>query len=227
MVGITSSTESDYTEGVSHSDPLDSDDATRIDVNSLPDIVRELWESMLRLDPNWDFQEWISDRAEEDLRLMEVQLERERMRLEQRMHRVEAMVRKLRRRGEIIGKFALNDPQQKNLFDIFPPLQKKGVEPTTPDCLDDHDERHPAESLVDYLPGETGDDPLLAICAQLILLHLEDAKATAQPTLSFDNICEYLEKRGVESDEIVEALEWLIVHGEVVEIEEDRFVIGG
>ena len=35
--------------------PRDGKESSRIDVKVLPDSVARLWETMLRLDPNWDF----------------------------------------------------------------------------------------------------------------------------------------------------------------------------
>ena len=49
----------------------DEKDVSRIDANALPDSVARLWETMLRLDPNWDLSNWLDERAVEELELVE------------------------------------------------------------------------------------------------------------------------------------------------------------
>ena len=66
-----------------------SEDSTSGGINpaSLPQVVRDLWESMLRVDPNWSFEEWLIARAEEESELM-FQNSMKKRRLEHRRHRV-------------------------------------------------------------------------------------------------------------------------------------------
>ena len=78
----------------------DGRESPRIDVNSLPDSVVRLWETMLRLDPNWKLTDWLDERANEEMELVESHLGREKMRLEQRLHRIETLVKKLKRQRE-------------------------------------------------------------------------------------------------------------------------------
>ena len=79
----------------------DGSESPRIDVKTLPDSVARLWETMLRLDPSWDLARWLDERAEEELELVESHLGRERMRLEQRLHRIETLVKRLKRQREV------------------------------------------------------------------------------------------------------------------------------
>ena len=94
--------------------PEDGRETPRIDVRTLPESVARLWETMLRLDPSWDLGAWLDDRATEELELVESHLGRERLRLEQRLHRIETLVKRLKRQREVSGT-GVQDPHQKNL----------------------------------------------------------------------------------------------------------------
>jgi hypothetical protein len=209
--------------------PSDADDGARIDAKTLPVEVRVLWETMLRLDPNWSLDDWLAKRAKEELKLVEGNLGRERMRLEQRLNRVNTLASKLKRMGVNLDEIRWNDPNQRNLFDVFSRKGEKPVEEATEEEVVEpsEDEAHPAAILLDYLPGEPGDDPLLAIVAQFILVEMEEAKSAGTLPLSFDEIDDLLEPRGINPDELSEAIEWLLGLGEVVEIAEDLFALDG
>ena len=79
----------------------DGERTPRIDVRTLPESLARLWETMLRLDPSWDISIWLDERANEELQLVEGQLGRERLRLEQRLHRLETLAKRLKRQREI------------------------------------------------------------------------------------------------------------------------------
>ena len=79
----------------------DGSESSRIDVNTLPESLVRLWETMLRIEPNWDLSAWLEERADEELELVESHLGRERMRLEQRLHRIETLVKRLKRQREV------------------------------------------------------------------------------------------------------------------------------
>ena len=87
-------------------------------------------------------------------------------------------------------------------------------------------EQHPAVALLDYLPGEPGDDPLLAIVAQLVLVEMEQADAVGLLPLSLEDMGNTFDKRGISPDELVEAIEWLLEREELVEMAEDMFGLG-
>ena len=106
----------------------DSEGSPRIDVRTLPDSIAELWETMLRLDPSWDISMWLDERAKEELQLIEGQLGREKLRLEQRLHRLETLAKRLKRQREVAEGIMRKDPHQKNLFDIYDNENKHGVE---------------------------------------------------------------------------------------------------
>ena len=79
-------------------------------------VVARLIDTMAGVDPEWSFQTWLEEAAEQHLDLVEADLTRERLRLEQRLHRLEAVQRRM------------SDDQssqtgvQRNLFDCFEPV---------------------------------------------------------------------------------------------------------
>ncbi|MEC7411423.1 MAG: hypothetical protein VYE08_02195, partial [Candidatus Thermoplasmatota archaeon] len=54
-------------------------------------VVARLIDTMAGVDPEWSFQTWLEEAAEQHLDLVEADLTRERLRLEQRLHRLEAV----------------------------------------------------------------------------------------------------------------------------------------
>ena len=91
----------------------------KIDIRTLPESVSLLWESMLRKNPNWDLSKWLDERANEELELLESHLGREKLRYEQRLHRIENLSKQMSRRRESAGASPLPDPNQRNLFDVY------------------------------------------------------------------------------------------------------------
>ena len=202
--------------------PYDTDESAKIDASTLPVEVRDLWETMLRLNPNWKIEDWMSKRASEELKIIDANLAKERMRLEQRLSRVNALSELMRKKGMNVDDIKWNDPHQRNLFDIFS-TEAQDVDRDANEIQDDEEEGHPAAMLLDYLPGEDGDDPLMAIVAQLILLKLEECASIGQLPVSLEDIGGELEGRGIHPDEVIEALEWLLEKAEIVEVDEDKF----
>nr|AIF03063.1 hypothetical protein [uncultured marine group II/III euryarchaeote KM3_160_F12] len=205
--------------------PSEPDESTKIDAGTLPVELRELWEVMLRLDPHWNIEKWLANRASEELKLVEANLAKEKMRLEQRLSRVTALAERMRKRGIQIDEIKWNDPHQRNLFDIFPHEQEGEGEESEQESAEPIDEEHPAAILLDYLPGETGDDPLLAIVAQHILLEMDELLSEGSLPVSLDELGDSLESQGINPDEVIEALEWLLQQGEISEVDEDKFTI--
>jgi hypothetical protein len=179
---------------------------------------------MLRLNPNWRIEDWMTNRAKEELKIIEVNLAKERMRLEQRLGRVNALSELMRKKGIEVDEIKWNDPHQRNLFDVFS-LEAEAVDEDASDEEEIEEESHPATVLLDYLPSDGGDDPLLAIVAQLILLKFDEAAAEGKLPLSLEEIGGELEGRGVNPDEVIEALEWLLENSEIIEIDEDQFTL--
>ena len=106
------------------SGPKDGKETPRIDIKALPDSVARLWETMLRIEPNWDLSKWLDERAQDELELVEGHLGRERLRLEQRLHRIETLVKRLKRQREVTDGVRITDPNQKNLFDVYDNKEK-------------------------------------------------------------------------------------------------------
>ena len=202
--------------------PSDGDERPRLDAASLPDELQRLWDTMLRLDPDWDMFEWLKERATEELKIIDANLVREKMRLEQRIARLEAL-------GTRIGRDIELDEagtRQCNLFDAFGTIHQ-----TEEDVHSDEDawEPHPASAhlnYLNYLSDDVGDDPLLAVCAQAILLHLEVKASEAESPITLESLGLALVPRGIDSEELVEALEWLLEQGTIIEVGENEFVLG-
>ncbi len=194
----------------------DGRESPRIDVKTLPDSVVRLWETMLRLDPNWKIDEWLEERADEEMELVEAHLGRERMRLQQRLHRIETLVKRLKRQREVADQALMIDPHQRNLFDVFEKTPKaiegKMSEPVELD--------EPAVSM-GILNGD--DDPILAIVAEHILGTIEVAKIEGVLALHFEEINDVLAPMGIIVDEVDEAIAYLLQNNAIIEIEQDFF----
>ena len=195
--------------------PDDGGGSPRIDIRALPDSVARLWETMLRLDPSWDLADWLDERANEELELVEGHLGRERLRLEQRLHRLETLVKRLKRQREVVERTTWTDPNQRNLFDVF----EKGevVEKVE---VDEGLEGLPA---VDFGSLEAGDDPLLAIVAEHVISIIEKASDENPEPVNFDSLLEELTPLGIRADEVDEAGAWLLQRSVIVELGEDAF----
>ncbi len=195
--------------------PDDGGGSPRIDIRALPDSVARLWETMLRLDPSWDLADWLDERANEELGLVEGHLGRERLRLEQRLHRLETLVKRLKRQREVVERTTWTDPNQRNLFDVF----EKGevVEKVE---VDEGLEGLPA---VDFGSLEAGDDPLLAIVAEHVISIIEKASDENPEPVHFDSLLEELTPIGIRVDEVDEAVAWLLQRSVIVELGEDAF----
>ena len=190
-------------------------ESSRIDVNTLPDSLVRLWDTMLRIDPNWDLVAWLEERANDELELVEAHLGRERLRLEQRLHRIETLVKKLKRQREVAGPDLLSDPHQKNLFDIF----DKSVNTESSKALPEKND----EPVVSGGIMGVDDDPLLAIVAEHILGTIEVASLEDSSPLHFDDIIDGLQPMGISVDEVDEAIAHLLQHRQIIEIEQDFF----
>ena len=190
----------------------DGGESSRIDVNALPDSLVRLWDTMLRIDPSWKLTTWLEERAEEELELVESHLGRERLRLEQRLHRIETLVKKLKRQREVAGPDLITDP---HLFDIFDKSSSGNDE-----------EVKVMESEEPMVSGGimgVEDDPLLAIVAEHILGTIEVASLKNSEPVHFEEIIDGLEPMGISVDEIDEAIAHLLQHRQIIEIEQDFF----
>ena len=190
----------------------------KIDIRTLPESVSRLWEAMLRENPSWDLSKWLHERANEELDLLESHLGREKLRYEQRLHRIENLAKQMKRRREEVGGTASSDPNQRNLFDVYGPLKNKASKAST--------EGEGVSPLVDFGSLGAEDDPLLAYVSQKILMVIEDANILGEG-IHFDDIIELLESPVISSEDVDESISWLLQKKEIAEIERDVFVIDG
>ena len=170
---------------------------------------------MLRKNPNWDLSKWLDERAHEELELLESHLGREKLRYEQRLHRIENLSKQMSRRRESAGTSPLPDPNQRNLFDVYGPSEEIP-----------HGEGKETDGvpLVDLGTLSTEDDLLLAYISQRILIVIEEANEKGKG-LHFDNIIRLMESPGITAEDIDESISWLLQKNEIIEIERDVFVI--
>jgi hypothetical protein len=168
---------------------------------------------MLRLDPSWDLSEWLDKCATDELELVEGHLGRERLRLEQRLHRIETLVKRLRRQREVVERSTWTDPNQRNLFDVYEKDASGAVS-------DDDDE---GMAAVDYGSLGIDDDPLLAIVAEHVLSIIEKALEGGSNQVHFDSLVDELDTVGIRADEVDEAVAWLLQRRVITELEQDCF----
>ena len=190
---------------------------SKIDIRTLPESVSLLWESMLRKNPNWDLSKWLDERANEELDLLESHLGREKLRYEQRLHRIENLAKQMVRRRESAGTSPLPDPNQRNLFDVYGPSEES---------LPTDGKENAGVPLVDLGSLSTDDDLLLAYISQKILIFIEEAHAKGDG-LHFDHIMRLMESPGITPEDIDESISWLLQMNEIVEIEKDVFIVNG
>ncbi len=200
------------------SNPEEDSGGPRIDIRTLPESVSLLWESMLRQNPNWDLSKWLDERANEELELLESHLGREKLRFEQRLHRIENLAKQMKRRREGVTGTSVSDPNQRNLFDVYGPSSNE--------ILKDSKDEERAEPLVDFGTLGAEDDPLLAYVSQKILMAIEDSNIAGEG-LHFDDIIRDLQSPVISTEDIDESISWLLQRKEIIEIERDVFVIDG
>ncbi|MFQ3344420.1 MAG: hypothetical protein ACI9EM_000955 [Candidatus Thalassarchaeaceae archaeon] len=194
----------------------DEKETPRIDVKALPDSVAQLWETMLRLDPNWDLSSWLNKRALEELELVESHLGRERLRLEQRLHRIETLVKRLKRQREVTEGISYTDPNQRNLFDVY---GNSDTVERQKEVLEQKD----TEAIVDFGSLGFDDDPLLAIVAEHIMTLMESEKVSGEGVIHFEELVKKFIPLSIKEDEIDEAVSILLQKKMIVEIAQDIF----
>ena len=131
----------------------------RLRVDQLPLAVKRLIDVMAGVDPNFEIEDWLIKKANEDLALLDLDIERERIQLEQRIHRLESLAKRF------IPEDIREIPKgQTNLFDCFDiPLPLKHLTDRIEEIVDE--EPHPAGTFINLLPDDGCDDPLLAVTA--------------------------------------------------------------
>ena len=66
----------------------------RIRVDQLPPVVKRLSDAMLGIDPNFDIEDWLVRKANEDLATLELDIQRERLQLEAKNSQVRIVSKK-------------------------------------------------------------------------------------------------------------------------------------
>jgi len=206
-------------------DDTNSRAGARIRVDDLPEALQRLSDVMLGINPSWDLYEWLEKRAIEELDIISLDLESERLQTEQRLKRLDDLVGRMMQGNDVLR----IDPNQKNLFDcfdlsIFGPVNHLAERALTADAANENEDIHPAHSLLTYLPGEDEDDPLLAMSAQMVLMFIDDVIGAGAGYATTEDIFTKLIGSGIDEHEIDEAIDHLLSKGSIHEIDDDCFI---
>ena len=189
-----------------------------LNTNSMSEVVQRLIDAMVGINPEFSFEDWLEEKANEDLNLLSSDIERERRQIEQRLHRLNNITCRL------IDTSSPLPEGQTNLFDCFDlPAPIKHLTSRI-EVMDAVDIPHPAGSFLDLMPNDCSDDPLLAISAQLMMMIAQDKVGSGSPWASVDDLFDGLEIRGISSVECEEALDHLLMTGQLHEVDDDCFV---
>ncbi|MBL6885916.1 MAG: hypothetical protein ISR24_00710 [Candidatus Poseidonia sp.] len=200
---------------------------SRFSLEDLPPEVRQLADTMMGVNPNWNIQDWLIEQANMSMDLLAVDLLREKMKIEQRLRRLDDLGRRLD-----VSESEVNaeDPHQRNLFDCFDlneehPLRGLGERAVAPQQSNETDERHPSNIFLDLLPNDNSDDPLLAIACQSVIMAVENEMGKGEPVASLASIFDATRESNIEDGETDEALDHLLSTGVLLEIDDDCFIL--
>ena len=191
-----------------------------IDVNALPEPVRRMAEVMHGLDPEWSINTWLSQQAEQTLALIRHDLKRERLLLEQRQFRLDDLASR-------IEPDSSKDEHQMSIFDCFGLDQDRiftGLSQRKEGPRLEEGESHGAEAFSELLPDDQGDDPLLAVACQLVVMIIDGEIEKGEPVATLDVIFKRMSTLGVSEDEIDEAIDHLLSTGGIIEVDDDCFL---
>jgi len=201
----------------------------QIAVDQMPEEVQRLVEVMSGVNPEWDLRKWLSSQANMALELISVDLTRERVAIEQRLHRLEAIGRRL----NVLDNHD-TDPFQRNIFDCFDLEVDQGLNGLGRRTADSEDRieltrnveatMHPASNFIELLPDDESDDPLLAVVCQMLLIHVETEISQGLSCATLETIFKHLNSSGISPEEIDEALDHLLMNGTLIEVDDDCFV---
>jgi len=191
-----------------------------IDINALPEPVRRMAEVMHGLDPEWSINTWLSQQAEQTLALIRHDLKRERLLLEQRQFRLDDLASR-------IEPDSSKDEHQMSIFDCFGLDQDRiftGLSQRKEGPRLEEGESHGAEAFIELLPDDQGDDPLLAVACQLVVMIIDGEIEKGEPVATLDVIFKRMSALGVSEDEIDEAIDHLLSTGGIIEVDDDCFL---
>ena len=192
----------------------------------LPEAVQRLADAMIGIDANWCIEDWLQEKAKGDLEMLNIDLQRARLQAKQRLFRIESLEQRLELPDEVNG----DGRSQRNLFDCFDIVERglSNAQPKIPRHATATDESelepHPASYLTALLPGEVCDDPFLAITAQSILFEIHRIVGEGKDSAPLEMIAEPLLIRKISEEEIEEALDHLLMQGEIHEVEDNCFI---
>ena len=66
-----------------------------LQIDQMPPTVKRLIDAMVGIDPEFKIEDWLVKKASEDLEMLESDIAREKLQLEQRIHRLEAISKRL------------------------------------------------------------------------------------------------------------------------------------
>ena len=191
---------------------------SKLRIEQMPSVVQHLLNTMLSLDPNFKLEEWLEQKAKEDLELIKSDIEREKIQLEQRLFRLENISNQM-------NPMDIREvPKgQTNLFDCFDiPGPFKHISDRIDS--DEFDEPHPAGTFTNLFPNDDCDDPLLALTAQMMLILVQEKIAKGESWVELGEIYEPLLNNGITIEECDEAIDHLLMTGQLHEIDDDCFI---
>ena len=184
-----------------------SEEKVRID--QLPPEVKQLSDAMIGINPNFTIENWLIRKAKEDLAVLNLDIQREKLQLEQRIHRLELLAKRLGQ--EDIREIPKG---QTNLFDCFDiPLPLKHLTDRIEEIV--YEEPHPAGTFISLLPDDGCDDPLLAVTAQMMLILAQEKVGKGASWIEIRDLFLPLTENGISEEECNEALDHLLMTGQI------------
>ena len=194
----------------------------RLRSDSLPIEVQKLCEVMAGIDPNWNLDEWLRNQANASLELISSELEVELKTAEQRLKRITDIKNRITNSDS-----ETEQPGQMNLFDCFSIEYDKSIVGLGSRAVsndENYTESHPVSAFLDLLPNDQGDDPLLAVACQNLLIIIDGEISNGRDFATLELIVTELDKSGISFEEIDEAIEHLLMTGAIIEVEDDCFI---
>ena len=194
----------------------------RLRNDSLPIEVQKLCEVMAGIDPNWNLDEWLRNQASASLELISSELEVELKTAEQRLKRITDIKNRITNSDS-----ETEQPGQMNLFDCFSIEYDKSIVGLGSRAVsndENYTESHPVSAFLDLLPNDQGDDPLLAVACQNLLIIIDGEISNGKDFATLELIVTELDKSGISFEEIDEAIEHLLMTGAIIEVEDDCFI---
>ena len=194
----------------------------RLRSDSLPIEVQKLCEVMAGIDPNWNLDEWLRNQANASLELISSELEVELKTAEQRLKRITDIKNRITNSDS-----ETEQPGQMNLFDCFSIEYDKSIVGLGSRAVsndENYTESHPVSAFLDLLPNDQGDDPLLAVACQNLMIIIDGEISNGKDFATLELIVTELDKSGISFEEIDEAIEHLLMTGAIIEVEDDCFI---